>query len=107
MDALVRGDVNRLVDLSYTTGESKEQLQKEWEFATQQAGKHYNFGWKITSTTEQGDVGTVNLSVQRNLGPGSYDENYSLPMKKVDGKWLVDVGGISREMFPALPKPTT
>ncbi len=47
----------------------------------------------------------VSLSVWRNYFSGiSYDEKFELPMIKQEGKWLVDVRGINREMFPALPR---
>ncbi len=106
MDALARGDVNKLTDLTYLGGEPSDQIQKKWEFATQVAGKHYSFRWAINSEVQiDPNDGTVRLQVERNAGSGSsYPENYELPMVKVDGKWKVDVNGISREMYPALPR---
>ena len=105
MDALARGDVNTLVKTSYAPGKSPEELRKDWEFATQTVGKHYLFYWTVTSSNQVNDTdATVRLSVQRNFGPGSYDENYGLPLHKIDGEWKVDASGISREMYPALPR---
>lgn len=105
MDALARGDVKTLAETSYVPGKSPEELRKAWEFTTA-AGKHYLFHWEITSSSQVNDHdATVRLAVQRNFGPGSYDENYGLPLHKVDGKWKVDASGISREMYPALPRP--
>ena len=105
MDALARGDVDALVKTSYVPGESPEDLRKQWAFTVGNPGKHYLFHWEITSSnTVDDDTANVKLSVQRNLGPGSYDENYGLPLHKVNGEWKVDASGISREMYPGLPR---
>jgi hypothetical protein len=105
MDALVRGDVNELTELSYLGNTPKSEIQKEWEFATQVAGKHYDFSWSITASTTLGDSGSVQLSVYRNFGnPGAYPENFSLPMTLVNGQWKVDVANVSRELYPGLPR---
>ncbi|GEM_PF-513533 len=105
MDALARGDVKQLTADSYAPGKSQEELSKDWQFATQVASKHYLFFWTIVSSTVQSeDSAVVKVQVQRNFGPGSYDENYGLPLHKRNGKWKVDASGISREMYPALPR---
>lgn len=106
MDALARGNVDKLTAESFAPGKSQAKLRKDWEYATK-VGKHYLFFWTITSAIEQtADSAVVRLQVQRNLGPGSYDENYQLPLAKdKDGRWKVDATGISREMYPALPRP--
>ena len=115
MDALARGDVDALVKTSYVAGKSPEALRKDWEFAAQTVSKHYLFTWKVTSSSQTNDTdAVVRLSVERNVGSGgSYEENYGLPLHKVDaqgridakGAWKVDAGGISPEMYPALPRP--
>lgn len=113
MDALARGDVNALTEASYVPGKTPDELRKDWEFATS-AGKHYMFYWSITSSSQVNPTdATVRLAVQRNFSPGSFDENYGLPLHKIDasgkidpsGKWKVDASGISREVYPALPRP--
>lgn len=106
MDGLARGDVNTLVATSYAPGKSPEELREDWQFATQKVAKHYLFRWKITSSNVvDDDNATVRLSVERNLGNGgSYEENYGLPLHRKDGEWKVDASGISREMYPALPR---
>jgi hypothetical protein len=105
MDALVRGDVNELTDLSYLGQTPTSEVKKEWEFATQVAGKHYNFSWQITASTAMGDSGSVQLSVFRNFGSaGSYPENFALPMTLVNGQWKVDVANLSRELYPGVPR---
>src|ERR1700761_7837910 len=96
MDALVRGDVNELCNLSYMGDTPPDEMRKEWEFATQVAGKHYNFSWQITASTALGNTGSVQLSVQRNFGtPGAYPENFALPMVLTNGQWKVDVINLS------------
>ena len=105
MDGLARGDVNALVDSSYAPGKPPEELREDWKFTTN-VGKHYLFRWRITATNVvDDDDATVKLSVEKNIGSGSsYEENFGLPMHKVGGKWMVDASGISREMYPGLPR---
>lgn len=106
MDALARGDVERLTSLSVIPGRSTEEVRKEWDFAVNRAGKFYRFGWQIAGADTTGpDRGYVRLKILRNIeNPGSYEENFQLPMRKVDGAWKVAVAEISPEMFPALPR---
>lgn len=105
MDALARGDVDGLVQTSFVPGKSSEELRKDWEFTTKTVAKYYRFRWKITSSNVVNDESaTVRLAVERNYGPGSYEENYGLPLLKVNGEWKVDASGISREMYPGLPR---
>lgn len=104
MDALARGDVKTLTDTSIVEGKSKEDVRKDWEFTTK-VSRHFLFRWKITSFNQvTDDTATVKVQVERNLGNGSYEENYGLPLRKIDGGWKVVASGISREMFPGLPR---
>jgi hypothetical protein len=109
MDALAVGDIDKLTSLSYLGGKSEAQMRKEWQFATQVAGKHYNFMWHINSEQQDSPTaGSVKIIVQRNFGkPGTYDENFALPMVNVNGHWKVDPTGISNEMYPGLPRAGT
>lgn len=108
MTALAKGDVDTLTKMTYLgANTSEDQIRKEWNFACNTAGKHYVFMWRITSSMEQdpGKVGSVQMQVTRNANtPGSYEEGFQLPMLKVNGQWKVDVRGISRQMYPALPR---
>jgi hypothetical protein len=105
MDALARGNVNELTQLSYLGNTPKSEIKKQWDFSTGVAGRHYNFSWSITAATSVGDSGSVQMSVYRNVtSPGSYAENFSLPMILVNGEWKVDVANISRELYPDLPQ---
>jgi hypothetical protein len=110
MDALARHDVAKLTELSYVSSsdpkvadEEKKRLQGEWDFSVNMAGKHYPFMWRITGSNSSTDTtSSVTVQVTRG-GPGGMDEKFELPMEKQNGKWFVDVGSISRMMFPALP----
>lgn len=106
MNALAKGDVNTLTETSFVSGKSTEQLRQDWEFATQTAAKHYMFRWKvIEARTLDDDTGTMRVQVERNFGPGSYEENFGLQLRKIDSKWKVDAASISHEMYPGLPRP--
>ncbi len=107
MSALAKGDVNTLTKMSYLGDKSEEDIRKQWDFAVNHAGKYYQFGWRVTATSEaEPNVsGSVRLSVARNIGSGSsYEENFQLPVIMKNGMWKVDVRGISRELYPGLPR---
>ncbi|AIE86150.1 hypothetical protein [Fimbriimonas ginsengisoli] len=106
MNALAHGDVDTLTKMSYVGNKPPEEMRKDWEFAVNTAGKYYNFSWKITSSAQADATNaSIRLQVIRNLtNPGSYEENYQLPLIKVGDEWKVDVRGINREMYPALPR---
>jgi hypothetical protein len=106
MSALAKGDVETLTKMSVLGNTSQDQLQKEWDFAVHTAGRHYAFKWRITSSMQQTPTaGAVMMQISRNAAsPGTYDEGFQLPLQKVNGVWKVDVRGISREMYPDLPR---
>jgi hypothetical protein len=102
MDALARGDAKRLTDLSYTPDDSLEDLQKKWEFTVTYPGKHYWFKWAIKSEVEESDT-DAKVMMGVDVGKG-YEDNFTLPMTKQQGKWKVDAYGISRALYPGLPR---
>lgn len=106
MGALAKGDVDELTKLSYLGTESQEDVRKQWEFACHTAGRYYNFTYQITSSLQADPTsGSVRMQVTKNAtDPGSYAEGFQLPLVKVGDEWKVDVKGISREMYPALPR---
>lgn len=106
MTALGRGDVDTLTNMTYLGNSSKEEVRKQWDFAVNVAGKYYNFKYRITSAAANDEKsGAVNMQVIKNSEqPGSYEEVFQLPLVKVNDEWKVDVKGISREMYPALPR---
>jgi hypothetical protein len=112
MDGLARGDVKTLVDLSLIgktnpteIEQAKKKLTDEWDFAVNTAGKHYIFLWKISGSVKASDThASVIMKVTKTPQLGGYEEKFELPMEQEGGKWKVDVGGISTELFPALPR---
>jgi hypothetical protein len=106
MNALANGDAEQLTELSHIDGRSEDQIRKGWEYAVKVAGPHYRFRWQVVSESKPSDdEAMVLLKVWRNaVRVDSYDERFQLPMLRIDGKWKVDVRGISREMYPGLPR---
>lgn len=106
MTALAKGDVDKLVDLTYDRGGDKAELRKEWEFATHDAGKYYAFRWRVISEAQSSDTeANVELGVFRNaLNRGAYEERFGVALLKQNGKWKVDVLALNRQMYPALPR---
>lgn len=106
MTALAKHDVKTLSAMTFLDGSTPEEVEKQWDFAVNTAGKHYLFVWNITGATQATDTqGTVRMQVVRNAqSPSAFEEKFELPLVKVDGQWKVDVRNISRELFPALPR---
>lgn len=106
MSALAMGDSERLTELSYFPNQSKEELKKQWDFSTKVAGKNYLFVWKIKYAKQADDkTASVALDFTRNAASSmSYPENFQLPLVNDNGRWLVDVRSLSREMYPAMPR---
>ena len=111
MDALARHDVDKLTELTLIDSADpqhieadKKHLHDEWDFCVNVAGEHYPFIWKVTNSNTAADGhASVTLEITK-ITNNSYPEKFELPLEKVNGKWLVDVRGISRLMFPALPE---
>lgn len=103
MAALARGDAQTLAENTYVEGKSQEEILKEWE-ETVAASKLYRFKFEVRGAQPTGNNAQVRMGVWTNYGPGSYDENFQLDMVKVDGKWKVRGNGISRDMYPFLPR---
>jgi hypothetical protein len=104
LNALGSGDVNTLVEAGRIAEKSAEEEKEAWEF-TLDVAQHYRFKYAVLGELNPSpDRATLRLNVWRNHGPASYEEPFDLPMVKEDGKWLVDVKAMSREMFPALPR---
>ena len=104
MDALSRGDTAKLSELSHIDGNDKAQIKEKWD-KTFRFGKHFKFIWTVKSGRETGaDSAVVTLTYWRSPDLGGYDEKFEVPLIKKDGKWLVEVRGLSRQMFPALPR---
>lgn len=106
MFALAKGDSAKLTDLSYISGASKEDIKKQWDYATKVAAPHYLFAFRLNGSSQSSpDEASVKVMMFRNVGdPGSYEEKFELPMVRKEGRWLVDVAGINRGLYPALPR---
>ena len=107
MTALGKGDVNTLADLSIIGNDDLEQRKKDWE-KTISYGKNYYYTWRVTNAVENTpDSAAVELQMRQNLqiNMGKDENKFELPMRKVDGKWKVDVGSMDRSIYPALPRP--
>jgi len=106
MFALAKGDATKLTDLTYISGASKDDVKKQWEYATKVAAPHYLFVFRLNGSSQSSaDEASVKVMMVRNAGdPGAYEEKFELPMLRKDGRWLVDVAGINRGLYPALPR---
>lgn len=106
MDALARGDVEKLTEMSYMSDLPKEEIRKRWDFTVNKAAPYYRFTWRVAGGDEtEKDSGNVRLKVQRNVDSGSsYEESFQLPLIKTAEGWKVDVRSISRDMYPGLPR---
>lgn len=105
MTALAKGNVDKLVDLSYYGTGSKEDLRRKWDFAVHRAAPHYVFSWKITNVVESDPKNAAaTVMINRTYDAGGYEEKYQLPMVLVDGQWRVDVRAINHSMYPAIPR---
>ena len=110
MDALARHDVDKLTELSFTgktdpqeVAAEKKKLHDQWDFCVNVAGQHFGFLWKVSAATLATDNhGSVTVMLTK-AGPSSYEEKYELPLEKEGGRWVIDAGAISRNMFTGLP----
>jgi hypothetical protein len=111
MGALATGDYKTVASVSHVEprpGESpedaKKRIEEEWKFATEVAGKHYRFRYRILGQVMEGENAAINMQVWKNYSPSAYEENFDLPMVKSDGKWKVAVRGMSRKWYPGVPR---
>ena len=107
MSALGKGDVDKLAELSLIGNDDLAKRKQDWQQSIA-FGKHYYFTWQITDIVQNTpDTAAVRLMLRRNLqlAMGTDEMPYELPMKKVNGKWLIDVGSMDRDIYPALPRP--
>ena len=105
MLALAAGDAEKLTDLSYCKDIPKQDMQKKWDYAVHTAGPYYRFTWAITGEVEtSGDSAAVKMMLTRAVNTqSSFEEPYDIPMVKTSDGWKVDVLGLNRKVFPALP----
>ncbi len=102
MSALARRDAKTLASISHIEGKTSDDLVKEWQRTLDRA-KNFRFKWQILGSEEAGpDSGSVRLEVERN--EEGYGNKYQLPLRRDGDRWKVEVRGISREMYPYLPR---
>lgn len=111
MAALAKGDYKTVASVSHVdpkpgedAAEAKKRIEEEWKFATEVAGKHYRFRYRLLGQVIEGNSAAVNMQVWKNYNPGAYEENFDLPMIKSDGKWKVAIRGMSRKWYPGVPR---
>ncbi len=106
MDALDAGDVDTLTQMSYLDKDTEAQMREKWEFAVNTAGKYYKFRYEITAARQiSEDTAQVTMQLIKDaINPSAYPEKSELPLVKVGDKWKVDVKGMSRDIYPALPR---
>lgn len=106
MEALAKGDAEALTDMSYFSPERpRDKVLSDWK-KTLEISKYYRFAWitKSSSSPAPGRA-SVKMEFTRDADKGSaYSEGFSLDLVQKNGKWLVDVKSLSRELYPALPR---
>lgn len=106
MYALAKGDVKQLTAMTYAEGKSPQEIEEAWDFTINKAAPYYRFVFKYESAVQSDpNSASVKYMVVGNAdSPSSYEEKREVPLVMKDGKWLVDVRGMDRRMFPALPR---
>lgn len=103
MSALSRGDYKTLADSTYVEGKSKEEIEASWKKSVENA-RYYRFTYAIKGMQPTGQSAQVRMVVWRNYRPGQYEENFGLEVIKKGKRWYVRGNGISRDMYPFLPR---
>lgn len=106
MLSLANMDAEKLTDLSYAQGTSREELLKKWKYTTEVVARDFTFTYDIKGENPiDEDSSNVWMMYRIHAGmDGSFDERFELPMVKTKDGWKVDVYAISRDMFPGLPR---
>lgn len=106
MEALTAHDIDKLTDLTYIQGKDKATIRKEWEFTLNTAAPYHVFNYELSPSVEDSPTDAQAKVVVKHIkyGTTAIDDNYMLPLTKVDGSWKVAVTSINREMFPGLPR---
>lgn len=102
MDALARGDVDKLTETSHIDDNSKEELHAKWKECMGYT-RHYLFQWAFKTSRhldENSAVATINMY---GIGAAA-DQDFRIPMVKHEGRWKVDIAVTDRALFPSLPR---
>lgn len=106
LTALAKGDAKTLAEMSFfDPARDAARVEADWR-KTLDRGEYFRFVWRQKATNLlPGDRATVAIQFVRDAGTRyAYEENFSLDLLRRDGRWKVDVLGLSREMYPALPR---
>ena len=105
MQALAAGDVETLTELSHLPDPSRP-VSDQWKDTFDLYAKNYVFGYEMGSTEKMGpNDAVVKVTVVEFRGPEMHEnDTANLPLKKVDGKWKVDLRDLTRTFFPGLPR---
>jgi hypothetical protein len=104
MSALARGDAQALAESTHVDGKTTAQLKEEWERTVKDA-RHYRFRYRIKGSQNSSSTSAqVRMDVFRNFSASSYEENFQLDLRIINGIWKVVGKGINREMYPFLPR---
>ncbi|QYK52955.1 MAG: DUF4878 domain-containing protein [Fimbriimonadaceae bacterium] len=104
MTALADGDAKKLAEYSTSGTYDHDQLEKLWAKSVSDA-EYYRFRFKIMGAQlSNSNQAQVRMLVKRSDDPGAVEDNFQLDLKKVDGAWKVRLEGLSRELYPFLPR---
>jgi len=104
MTALGDGDSKKLAEYSTSGTYDAKQLEELWAESVKNA-EYYRFRFKIMGAqVSNANQAQVRMQVIRSDNPGAVEDNFQLDLKKVDGKWKVRLEGLSRELYPFLPR---
>jgi hypothetical protein len=106
MSAVARLDAKTANDTSFIESVPPEESLKLWE-KTFEYNRNYRFVWRLqgASNPTPGEA-LVKVGMRKDAASMStYDENFDLRLVKDEKRgWIVDVNGLSRKMYPNLPR---
>jgi len=104
MTALGDGDAKKLAEYTTSGNHDQKTLETLWAKSVKDA-EFYRFRFKILGTQmANSNQAQVRMHVRQSADPTEVEENFQLDLQKVDGKWKVRLEGISRDMYPFLPR---
>jgi hypothetical protein len=106
MVALAKKDVRKLVEMSYLPNPSAP-LESQWEDCVNGKARNFMFMWVWEEGTSRptNDEAVLRLHLIEFRGATQdATDTYELPLIKRDGRWKVDLRGLTRKFFPDLPK---
>jgi hypothetical protein len=106
MSAVAKLDAKTANETSFIENVEPAESLKLWE-KTFEYNRNYRFVWQLkgASNPTPGEA-LVKIGMRKDAASMStYDENFDLRLAKDDKRgWIVDVNGLSRKMYPNLPR---